>query len=79
MICPYCGSEMENGFLSGGTILAWKHCKQKPWVSWTSKKQGGILVSDIRANRLRLQLASAASTYCRSCNIIITSPKNPKG
>ena len=82
MVCPYCGSEMENGFLAASTLIIWKHSKQKPLVQWTEKEQPCILVSDRRDNNNTEEItdiAHAASSYCRSCNNLITSPENPNG
>lgn len=72
MNCPYCGNEMEAGYLQGQSMILWD----------TELQDGIVNLSDcgfflarswIKPSRIR-------SFYCRECEVMITrkADRNPK-
>lgn len=63
MKCPYCNSEMEQGFLQGMERLAWV---KKPHKVSLLPKQGEILLE----NNM-IKGATFSASICKSCKKIL--------
>jgi hypothetical protein len=69
-MCPYCGKEMEDGYLQSSRFIVWSSIKLSgcilPQEKGDFKASGGIV----------RQLLP--SHYCRLCNILISRPLTKK-
>ncbi len=64
MLCPFCNSQMEKGFLQSGSIMVW--VTKKHHLSLLPK-EGEILL-----DRKYLTNCAVPSWNCRNCRKIIT-------
>ncbi len=64
MLCPFCQSEMEKGFLQGGSILVW--VKKKHHLSLLPGE------GDVLLDRKYLTNPCVPSWVCRQCRKVIT-------
>ena len=72
MNCPYCGNEMEAGYLQGQSMILWDTELQDGIVNLSDR--GFFLArSWIKPSRIR-------SFYCGDCEVMITckADRNPK-
>lgn len=69
MKCPYCNTEMEQGFLQSGSPIFWS--EHKRFAKIPSHP------SDVGVADGELTGFFAESFYCRACNKLITEPRNP--
>ena len=72
MNCPYCGNEMEAGYLQGQSMILWDTELQDGIVNLSDR--GFFLArSWIQPSRIR-------SFYCGDCEVMITrkADRNPK-
>ena len=69
MKCPYCNTEMEQGFIQSGSPIFWS--TQKRFAKIPSHPQ------DVGIADGELTGFFAESFYCRACNKLITEPHNP--
>ena len=67
MKCPFCGKEMESGFVSSGATIMWKIKRKRiPINPFLSEKKGEFVFAHNPFGG-----AAAAGTLCRSCNKIV--------
>ena len=69
MKCPYCGAEMEKGYVQSRSPIFWS--EQKRLVKFPSRER------DVGVAGGELAGFYVESFYCRACNRLITEPQNP--
>ena len=71
MKCPYCGKELESGFL-----------KSSRWIHWGKERALGFVRKDIRVTKNGLdgffEGHFAEAQYCSACQKIIASIQDTK-
>ena len=76
MKCPYCGKEMESGYIPNGyQPVQWIPEGERPSLLSFSTSETGVTLdnkfSPFKANGYR-----AAAFYCADCGIVIAPVKN---
>lgn len=67
MTCPYCGGEMERGYIQSPAYLPWNPEPQD--VGVPEKEKGGFY-----AEKDLFGMARLLSHYCPACNIFVCFP-----
>lgn len=69
MTCPYCGSEMKNGYLQSSRVIVWS----SEILYFTIVPKGG---GDFRASKEAgvWGAHNLRSNFCEECNILISIP-----
>ena len=70
MNCPYCETEMEQGYLQSSYPIFWSARKRH-----VAKIPSGP--TDVGVAEVELTGFYAEAFYCRACNRLILEPKNP--
>ena len=67
MQCPYCNSEMEQGFIQSPQELSWKKGAKRPVLGRAAFHEGSVVLSE-----LSFMKGSAVIAYlCRDCKKVI--------
>lgn len=64
MLCLFCGSEMEKGYLQSGSIMVW--VKKKHVLSLLPKD------GEVQLDRRYLSSCAVPSWICRNCRKVIS-------
>jgi len=73
MKCPFCGKEMESGFVASGALLVWRIKRKRIRIShYPSWKKGEFALGYNPFNE-----SAAQGTLCRSCNKIVLDLNQP--
>lgn len=67
MLCPFCGEEMEKGYLQSGSIMVW--VKKKHHFSLLPKD------GEVQLDRGYLSSPALPSWICRKCRKVISEYK----
>ena len=67
MICPYCGSEMEQGLIQSPHEISWTKGEKKHLFGRAEFHQGSVVLSELSF----LKGSAVAAWLCRSCEKVI--------
>lgn len=73
MKCPFCGEEMEHGFVTSGVTLKWQLKKKKVTINPYPDEKNGEFVFSYNP----FGGAAAEGELCRKCHKIILSYEGP--
>lgn len=67
MKCPYCGNEMEQGFIQSPQEISWKKGDKRPFLGRAQFHEGSVILSE-----LSFMKGSAVTAFlCRDCKKVI--------
>ena len=67
MKCPYCGNEMEQGFIQSPQEISWKKGDKRPLLGRALFHEGSVILSE-----LSFMKGSAVTAFlCRDCKKVI--------
>ena len=72
MTCPYCGGEMERGYIHKGGYIAWNPDERD--LGLPEREKGGFY-----AEKNLLGMSRLLSHYCPACNIFVCFPSRRRG
>lgn len=70
MLCPYCGTEMEAGYLNGTNVLFWGPHKDSTYGS-----PGTFELNEMETREYGCMVTSH---YCEACGLLLSYPVKPK-
>lgn len=73
MKCPYCGKEMEKGFMQSPQEIAWLEGEKRHFLSKADFYEGSVVLS-----KLSFLKGSAVTAYlCRDCKKVLIDYGDP--
>ena len=69
MNCPYCGNEMELGFITSPRTLCWSPKPLKTFSEWSFQREENTILAEPDL----LHPARAAAFRCAACRKIVIS------
>lgn len=67
MKCPYCGEEMEKGFIQSPQEISWLKGEKRPLLGRAAFHDGSVILSE-----LSMLKGSAVTAYlCRACKKVL--------
>ena len=60
MKCPYCGNEMEQGFIQSPQEISWKKGDKRPFLGRAQFHEGSVILS-----------SAVTAFLCRDCKKVI--------
>ena len=76
MRCPYCGFDLQEGYLQSQSPMAWSDEKLDGAYLFMVKEHGGFDGFHVTKNILRPN--AIPSQYCESCGLLITRLKRER-